>query len=282
MATGLYLLVKPGGERYWRVDYRIFNRRKTLALGVYPDVSLRQARDRRDEACKQVANGIDPGAIRQAKKLASADGVEAIAREWHSKYKSTWTAEHAERVLRRLEKDVFPWIGRDPIADIKALALLSVLRRIEKRGAIQAAYSARQNCGQVFRYAVATGRAERDPSADLKGALAPVRATHFASVRGPKAIGQLLRAIDGYQGGFVTRCALQLAPLVFVRPGELRRAEWAEIGPDEWRIPAEKMKMRSPHIVPLSRRRKPFSTNCARSPGATAMFSLVSVPRPAP
>ncbi len=177
-----------------------------------------------------------------------------MAREWYAKFSPTWTKEHAARILQRLTLNVFPWIGARPVGGITAPELLAVLRRIEASGRLETAHRAHQNCGQVFRYAVATGRAERDPSGDLRGALPPASKSHYAAVTEPKAIAGLLRAIDGYTGSFVTTRALRLAPLVFVRPGELRRAEWAEIDLDaaEWRIPAAKMKMRAPHVVPLA------------------------------
>lgn len=254
---GLYLLVNAAGK-YWRLDYRFAGKRKTLALGVYPDVSLAGARQRRDDARKQISSGIDPSTHRRAHRAASveraANSFEVIAREWHTKFSPNWTADHAARILRRFEADVFPWIGGRPIADVNAPELLTVLRRIESRGALETAHRAHQNCGQVFRYAVATGRAQRDPSGDLRGALPPVRIRHHASITEPKAVGELLRAIKGYGGSFIAKCALRLAPLVFVRPGELRYAEWSEFDLDgaEWKIPAERMKMRTPHIVPLS------------------------------
>ncbi len=198
----------------------------------------------------------------QAEKLAQAgaESFEAIAREWHAKFSPGWVASHGDRIMRRLEKDLFPWLGPRPIGAIKAPELLAVLRRIESRGAQETAHRAMQNClmqncGQLFRYAVATGRAERDPTGDLRGALPPPKEKHHASIIEPKRIGALLRAIDSYEGFFATKCALRLAPLVFVRPGELRKAQWREIDLDkaEWRIPAERMKMREQHIVPLSR-----------------------------
>ena len=253
---GLYLLVTTKGGKWWRLDYRFQGKRKTLSMGVYPDVSLKSARDRRSEAKTQLADGIDPGEIRKATKASQsdADGFEAVAREWWGKRDPTWSKTHSSRTILRLEKDVFPWIGTRPIGEISAPELLTVLRRIENRGALETAKRIHQSCGQIFRYAVATGRAQRDPSADLKGALPPTRQKHHASITDPKKIGELLRAVDGYEGSLVTRCALQLASLTFVRPGELRHAEWAEFDLDkaEWRIPAEKMKMRAVHIVPLS------------------------------
>jgi len=253
---GLYVEVNPAGGKWWRWKYRFGGKEKRLSLGVYPDVSLKAAREKRDAARQQLAAGIDPGQARRAEKLAQAgaESFEAIAREWHAKFSPGWVASHGDRILKRLEKDLFPWIGKRPIAEIKAPELLAVLRRIESRGALETAHRAMQNCGQVFRYAVATGRAERDPTGDLRGALPAPKEKHHASIIDQKRIGELLRAIDAYEGFFATKCALRLAPLVFVRPGELRKAQWPEIDLDkaEWRIPAERMKMREQHIVPLS------------------------------
>lgn len=197
--------------------------------------------------------------VKRAEKLAcleqGTNTFEAIGREWFSKNAPRWSKSHSDRSKRLLKKDLYPWLGSRPIAEIDAPELLRAIRRIESRGAVDTAHRALQYCGMVFRSAVATGRADRDPSGDLRGALPPVNKKHRASITEPKAVGELLRAIDGYEGHLVTRCALQLAPLVFVRPGELRNAEWSEIDSQnaEWRIPAEKMKMAAPHIVPLSR-----------------------------
>ncbi|MET0108594.1 MAG: integrase arm-type DNA-binding domain-containing protein [Candidatus Thiodiazotropha sp.] len=253
---GLFLLINPNGSKYWRFKYRFHGVEKLLALGVYPDVSLKSARDKRDAARQQIADGIDPSEARKAEKAARAsnNSFEAIAREWWAKRAASWSKGHSSRVLLRLENDVFPWIGAKPIGAITSAELLTVLRRVEKRGALETAHRIHQSCGQIFRFAVSTLRAEGDPSAALKGALQPASQKHHASITDPKQIGELLRAIDGYQGQFVTRCALQLAPLVFVRPGELRHAEWSEINLDkaEWRIPAKKMKMSTVHLVPLS------------------------------
>ncbi len=255
---GMYLLIHPNGAKYWRLDYRFAGKRKTLAIGVYPDVSLSEARDKREAARKLLSNGIDPvenrKAVKASKSERAGNSFEVIAREWYSKNSASWSENHGCRIIRRLERDIFPWIGSKPIAEITAPQLLAVLRRIEERGAVETAHRAHQNCGQVFRYAIATGRAERDPSPDLKGSLPPVKQSHHAAITEPKAIAELLRAIDGYQGSFVTKCALRLAPIFFVRPGELRKAEWVEIDLDkaEWNIPAERMKMREPHLVPLS------------------------------
>lgn len=267
---GLYLLIKPNGAKWWRLDYSIGGKRKTLSIGVYPDTGLKAARNKADEARQLVAAGTDPSDVRKASKVQQAKALEAdkriadglpavdsfeeVAREWFAKFSAEWAPSHADKIIRRLERDIFPWIGKRPIASITAPELLAALRRIEERGAVETAHRAHQNCGQIFRYAIATGRAERDPSPDLRGALPSVKQTHHAAITDPKAIGGLLRAIDGYQGYFVTKCALRIAPIVFVRPGELRKAEWAEIDLDkaEWNIPAERMKMREPHLVPLS------------------------------
>lgn len=255
---GLYLEIAPSGGKLWRLKYRYGGKEKRLAIGTYPEISLLDARNRRETARKLLANGIDPADAKKAQKAArldrEANSFEVVAREWFVKFAPTWTDSHGDRIIRRLERDVFPWIGGRAIAEIKAPELLECLRRIEKRGALETAHRALQNCGQVFRYGVATGRAERDISSDLRGALPPVKPSHHAALTEPKKIGELLRAIDSYAGSLVTKCAMQLAPLVFLRPGELRNAEWVEIDLDkgEWNIPAEKMKMRQPHLVPLA------------------------------
>ncbi|MFI4955601.1 MAG: tyrosine-type recombinase/integrase [Gammaproteobacteria bacterium] len=255
---GLYLLVTPQGSKLWKFKYRFAQKEKKLSLGAYPDVSLADARAKRDKARSLLARDVDPGLLKQvnkrATKIAAETSFEHVTREWYVKHSTQWKPSHGERILRRFERDLFPWIGPRPIAEISAPELLAVLRRIEDRGSVETAHRALQNCGQVFRYAVATGRAERDPSGDLRGALAPPKQSHFASLTDPKEIGALLRAINGYQGHFPTVCALRLAPLVFVRPGELRNAEWSEFDLDksEWRIPGEKMKMNEKHIIPLS------------------------------
>jgi len=257
---GLLLLVAPSGGKWWRFRYRFDGKHKSLSMGVYPDVSLAKARERRDEARKLLADGIDPSKNRKAQKAARADrnanSFEVVAREWFAKFKPNWVEAHSDKVIRRLERDVFPWIGGDPIAEVRAPDLLACLRRVESRGTVETAHRALQSCGQIFRYAIATGRASRDPSGDLRGALSTVKGTHLASITEPTAVGGLLRACDGYQGSLVTKCALRLAPLVFVRPGELRKAEWTEIDLEraEWNIPAERMKAAREHRVPLSPR----------------------------
>jgi integrase len=255
---GLFLMVTPSGGKLWHFKYRFDMKERKLALGTYPEISLADARQRREEARTQIAHGIDPGAVRKAQKLAETeetDTFEVIAREWFAKFKSTWTEGYASTTMRRLERDLFPWVGRRPINQIKAHELLTALRRVESRGALETAHRIRNISSLVFRYAVATGRAERDPSGDLKGALPPPGEKHHAAITDPKEVAPLLRAIDGYQGHFVVKCALRLAPLFFVRPGELRHAEWEEIDFDEaiWSIPAHKMKMKQAHIVPLCR-----------------------------
>ena len=253
---GLYLLINKAGK-YFRFDYRFGGKRKTLPHGVYPRVTLKEAREKNDEARKLLQGGIDPAQHRKEAKAMrheqSTNNFEAVAREWFSK-NTAWSERHAQTTMGRLELNVFPWLGSRPVADITPPELLTVLRRIEDRGAIETAHRVKQICGQVFRYAIATGRAIHNPSADLRGALSPTKPKHMATITDPKKIGELLRAIDGYEGHLITRCALRLAPLVFVRPGELRHAEWQEINLEqaEWKIPAAKMKMRSPQIIPLS------------------------------
>jgi integrase len=258
-AGGLYLEIAKTGGKWWRLKYRFDGKEKRLSLGIYPDTSLATARDKRDAARKLLAAGVDPGEHRKAEKLAgeeqAANSFEVIAREWLAKYSPTWAASTGDKIASRFERDLFPWLGRRPIATITPKELLAVVHRIADRGATETAHRALRSCGQVFRYAIATGRAERNPATDLRGALPPIReAAHRAAIVDPAAIGGLLRAIDGYQGAFATRCALRLAPLLFVRPGELRQAEWSEIDLDaaEWNIPADKMKTREPHLVPLA------------------------------
>ncbi len=253
---GLYLLINPNGSRWWRLDYRFGGKRKTLSMGIYPDVPLAKARERRDEARRLLADGIDPGENRKVQKAAkterAANSFESVAREWFAKFKPGWADTHSSKIINRLENDVFPWLGARPIAEITAPELLVCLRRIEGRGALDTAHRAQQNCGQVFRYAVQTGRAVRDPSSDLRSVLPPARREHYASITDPAAVGELLRAIDGFRGTFVVQCALKLAPLFFVRPGELRRAKWEEFDLDkaEWRYFVTKTK--TDHLVPLA------------------------------
>ena len=256
---GLYLHVSPTGGKLWRMAYRFDGKQKTLSLGAYPAVSLKDARQKREEAKELLAKGIDPSAHKQASKAAAkaeATNVFAIvALEWFTKHSPGLAASHSEKVLSRLEKQIFPIIGSKPVDEVEAADLLKVARHAEDRGAVDTAHRLVQLCGQIFRYAIVTGRAKHDVSADLRGALQKVTVTHMAALTDKKRIGQLLRAIDAYGGFLPTKCALQLAPLVFVRPGELQKAEWSEMdfADASWRIPAAKMKMKQVHIVPLSR-----------------------------
>jgi integrase len=254
---GLYLEVSPAGGKWWRLKYRFGGKEKRLSLGVYPDVSLKDARDRRDDSRKLLADGIDPSVNRKATKAASiyraANSFEVVTREWFAKFSVDWAPNHSVRVIRLFERDIFPMIGGLPISEVTAPELLAVLRRIEARGALDTAHRAKQGCGQVLRYGVATGRCQRDPSSDLRGALPPVKGEHFAATTDPSKLAGILRAIDGYEGDLIVRCALRLAPLVFVRPGELRHAEWKDIDLKgaEWRYTVTKTKTQ--HIVPLSK-----------------------------
>ena len=254
---GLYLLLNAVGK-YWRFDYRMLGKRKTLAIGVYPDTSLSDARERRSQARKLLANNTDPSQIKQTlkqeAKLLSTNTFEAVAREWHKKQSVKWVPKNSARIISLLSRDIFHFIGKTPILQVTAAKLLDTIQKIEKRGNIETAHRAMMVCGQIFRYAIASGRAQADLSLVLKGSLIPVVEKHHASITDPKKIGALLRTLEGYEGSFLTNRALKLAPLLFVRPGELRHAEWSEIDLDvsEWRIPASKMKMKTVHIVPLS------------------------------
>ena len=229
---GMYLDVRPNGAKYWRLKYRFGGKEKLLALGVYPDIGLKDARNRRDEARRLINEGIDPGQQRKLEKLtaviSAANTFEAVAREYVGIKAASWANSYGERMLRRFERDLFPLLGARSIAELKAPELLAVLRKIETRGAIETAHRARGDCGQVFRFAIATGRAEHDIAADLVGALKPKQTKHFPSVTEPEKVAGLLRALDGYQGSFVVMSAIRLAPLLFVRPGELRHAEWGK------------------------------------------------------
>lgn len=253
---GLYVLVRTSGGKWWRFDYRFGGKRKTLSMGTYPDVSLAAARDRRDEARKLLSSEVDPSQNRKARKLAGQEAAlntfEAVAREWFGTFSPSWAKSHADKVIARLENDLFPWLGSKPISEITAPDILSCLRRIEARGAIETAHRAKQNCGQVFRYAISTGRAKHDVSADLSDALPPAKRGHFAAITDPERVGELLRAMDAVSAGFVVKCALRLAPLVFVRPGELRTAKWSDFDLDaaEWRYTVTKTK--TAHSVPLA------------------------------
>lgn len=253
---GLFLLINPNGSKYWRLKYRFAGKEKMLALGVYPEVTMKIARERRDEARKQLAQRIDPGQQRKILKTLNferaSNSFEAVAVEWFDKHKDSWATGHSSKIIDRLKRDVFPWLGGRPIAEISAPEVLAVLRRIEGRGAYETAHRAKGNISQVIRYAIATGRAERDPCPDLRGALKPATVKHFPAITDPKEVGVFLRVIEGYKGTFISRCALRLAPLLFTRPGELRTAEWSAIDLEraEWRFRVNKNG--TDHLVPLA------------------------------
>ena len=255
-SLGLYLLVQPNGSRLWRLKYRFAGKEKLAAIGAYPEIGLAEARKRREELRRLLSNGIDPAAHRKATKVARAtaaeNSLEVVAREWFQKMSPGWVEKHRIKIIQRLERDVFPWLGGRPAAELTAPEVLAVLRRIEERGAIETAHRALGDLSAICRYAVAEGRALSDPCRDLRGALAPKVVRHFSAVTDPKAMPDLLRAIEGYQGGLVVRSALRLAPLLFVRPGELRSARWADIDLEagEWRFTASKTGQA--HIVPLA------------------------------
>ncbi len=258
---GLVLIVQPNGKKLWWLRYRFGGKEKTFSIGQYPLIGLKDARERAYEARKLLANGADPMEIKKEGRaaqieaaVASEETVENIAREWFQKFSSQWVGSHADKIIRRLERDLFPYLGKKEMKSITPAALLTALRKVESRGALETAHRLLQNCGQVWRYAVATGRVERDITGDLRGALPPSRGKHLGALVKPEEVGALLRSIDEYKGGEIVRHALKLAPLFFVRPGELRHAEWEEIDVDkaEWVIPAQKMKMKREHVVPLS------------------------------
>jgi integrase len=269
---GLTLIIKPNGTKLWWLRYRFGGKEKTMALGQYPLVPLVDARNKAFKARKEIFEGLDPLEVKRVARVAllglaeqeKQDAVaafEIVAREWFDKFSKSnnWEENHSSKIIGRLEKDIFPWLGKRPVGQITPQELLLVVRRIEKRGALETAHRALSECGRVFRYAVASGLAERDPSADLKGALPPYRKNnHFAAITDIKLVGDLLRDIEGYSGTTVVRCAFALSPRLFLRPGELRKLEWNWIDFDEsmLTIPphAHKTgkKTQAPHLVPLS------------------------------
>ena len=253
---GLFLLVNPKGK-YWRYKYRIDGKEKTLSIGSYPEFSIKDARTLHDEARALLARGVDPSSHKQASKgarlAANVNTFEAVAIEWLVKFTADQAESHRERQQRRLERHVFPYIGNKPIASLEPPDILPVLRRIEAAGTLETAHRVKTIIGQVFRYAVVTGRATRDPTPDLKGALPPAKKSHHAAITEPQEVAQLLRAMDDYRGALETRIALQLSAYVFTRPGELRQMEWAEIHGTQWAIPENKMKAGKEHLVPLSK-----------------------------
>lgn len=252
---GLYLLIQPSGSKLWRQKFRYMGKEKLLAHGAYPDVSLKDARERRDAARKLLAADIDPSEARKAhkaeKELRAVNSFEAVAREWFDKMSGKWADSHAGKVIARLENDLFPWIGSRPIAELSPPEILACVRRVEQRGAIDTAHRALQNLGQVLRYGVATGRCQRDVSVDLRGALPPARPGHFAAVTEPMKVGALLRKVFDIKATLPVYCAVRLLPYLFVRPGELRLMRWTEIDFDrsEWRYTVSKTK--TEHLVPL-------------------------------
>jgi integrase len=252
---GMFLLINPNGSKYFRLKYRFAGKEKTLALGVYPETGLKAARAKRDEAKKQIAEGRDPSIIRKIKKAGSLENTfKAIAEEFLEANSARWSQAHHKHIKECFDRDVYPWLGNRPLKDLSAVEVLTALRRITARGALETAARTKQFIGQAIRYGIATGRAERDVTQDLRGALPSPNKGHYPAITEPKPLGQLLRDIESYGGNFVVRTALQLQPLIFARPINLAKAEWSEFDLDaaEWRIAADKMKMKDAHIVPLS------------------------------
>ena len=252
---GLYLSVQPSGNKFWRLKYRFKGREKKLSLGAYPAISLAAARKKKEEARELIAKGMNPSEWGKSESLTS-ETFEELARGWLTLHENAWTPRHKETVEARLKAYIFPYLGKRPISQITPAELLVVLRRIEAKGTIETAHRVKQICGQVFRHGVGKGACEHDITAGLRGQLAKKpRVKHMAAITNRKEAGGLLRAIEDYSGTLITKCALRLAPLLFVRPGELRHMEWAEIDSENalWTIPAEKMKMRKTHAVPLAR-----------------------------
>ena len=255
---GLYLLVKPNGSKYWRLKYRITGKEKKLAIGVYPDISLADARLKRDEARKMLTDGLDPSQQKQlekqAQKITTENTFHTLALEWHAYKSKSWSEGYAENVLEALQKDIFPHVGKRPVAEIKPLEMLAALRMIEKRGALEKMRKVRQYCNQIFRYSIATGRAEINPAAELASTLTAPKSAHFPHFTAGE-LPEFLTALAGYHGGPLTRLATRLLLLTGVRTIELRNAEWREFNLEQclWEVPAERMKMRRTHLVPLSR-----------------------------
>lgn len=267
---GLYIIIMPDkvvkdsasgkdkvipGSKLWRLKFRFEGKDKLMSLGDYEVVTLAAARDKREDVKKQIASGIDPARVKKNHKvpLEFKNSFEAVAREWHSDNFNKWCASHAKQKLERLEKDIFPWLKNRFINEITTPELLEVLRRVAGRGALDGAHRLRFDCEKIFAFAIASGRAENNPASQLRGILPPVKNGNHAALTDPKNVAMLLKAIEAYSGTLVVRSALKLAPLLFVRPGELRHMEWTEIDFDaaQWNVPAEKMKMKSSHIVPL-------------------------------
>ncbi|HTY21348.1 MAG TPA: integrase arm-type DNA-binding domain-containing protein, partial [Geobacteraceae bacterium] len=257
---GLFLLVTPVGGKLWHFKYRFAGKEKKLAFGAYPIITLAEARQLREEAKKFLASDVDPGEVRKSRKEeldAEQRTFERVALEWFAKNEPVWSLSHCNTVKRRLNHDIFPVFGNRPIAEIRRSDIISLLKGIEARGKVETAKRIKIYCGQIFRYALNNDWIEYNPTADLKASdiLTKVEEKHHAAITDPKKVAGLLRAIDGYTGTCTVKYALQIAPLVFVRPGELQKAEWSEIDLDtaEWNIPAARMKTKQPHLVPLSR-----------------------------
>lgn len=259
---GLSLIVKPNGSKLWKFNYYFNGKRKYLYFGTYPELSLLQAREKRRVARESVANDVDPCTTKNKESTTKIVGLnskstttsfEFIAREWHKKYEHTWVPKHAQVQLQRLESNIFPHVGAKDINEIRVPELLAALHQIEERGACDLAHRVQGTCRSVYNYAIATGRCERNIAADLRGALPPAKSTHFAAITDPKELGKLLRAIDLYSGANFVKAAMQLMPMLFTRPGELRQMEWVELDFDQatWNIPGPKMKLKKPHMVPL-------------------------------
>jgi Arm DNA-binding domain len=265
---GLYLEITAAGGRYWRMKYRHGGKEKRLAFGVYPEVTLKDARDKAAAARQTLAGGFDPGAIKKAERVQidvqATNAFEAVARQWYAVRSSEWAASYGEKIIRRLEVDVFPYVGKRPIDSITPPELLTVLRRIEGRGVIETAHRALENCSQVFRFAVAEGKAPSNPARDLKDALKKPLVKHFPAITDPLRLGELLRAMQAYQGTPVVRAALALQPMLLLRPGELRHARWPEFDLDNalWTVPAERMKREKAGKI----NGKPHSCHCPRKP----------------
>jgi len=257
---GLYLLITPSGGKLWRFNYRFDGKHKTLFLGKYPDVTLENARKQRTAVRELLANGVDPGAVKKSQKIQEqiqneldANTFEKVARDWHQHNKPDWSDNHADRLLRRLELDIFPYIGNKPIVEIERPEIIELLHRVAVR-TLETAHRLKIAFHGVFRYAHNKGLIKHNPSADMRGVLPTVKPKHMAAPTEPKKVAELVKAIDGFTGSYVTKCALQLTAMLFVRPGELRSMEWSELDLDaaEWNIPGHKMKMKNPHLVPLS------------------------------
>ncbi|TDG15631.1 DUF4102 domain-containing protein [Seongchinamella unica] len=255
---GLYLEVHPNGSKYWRHKYRFAGKEKRLAYGVYPEVTLKEARNARDDSRRLLRDGIDPAKIKRTRKARrnweAENTFQAVSEEWFQKQIGSWADGTTKKRRALLDNDLLPWLGKIPVADIETMDLLACLQRIEDRGALETAHNARQVLGQIFRYAKQTRRVSENPALDLKGALKPKVTTHHAAITAPADFGRLLNAIDGYEGTHVVRCLLRLCPLLFQRPGEMIAMEWTEIDWKQglWRLPADKMKTRQAHDVPLS------------------------------